>query len=325
MENTTFLDQKYINLLSGRLRNFRSKGDGLFEFSHSCERADRRRGYLYKKGTGYNLFCHNCGHSVKFFNFLKEEDAHLYKQYCLELFQKEPEVVKKEVPKKKKKRTFDVDGLSPADDNSESLEFLKSRSIPETRYNECFYTEDFNDWASSFYPEFKEKLRKESRIIFPYIDNTGNIFGFTCRSLGDSKPKYIVLKLEDKEMIYGLNHLNLAKQIYCVEGPIDSMFLDNGIAVGGASYEGEFIKKYKQNLVIVPDNDWIRNKQVCEQILKKAKEGFRISLFPDNFDAKDINEAIIKGYSKEDIKKIIDENIKSGSELILDITFRRKC
>ena len=34
--------------------------------------------------------------------------------------------------------------------------------------------------------------------------------------------------------LYGLDKVNLTEKIYVVEGPIDSMFIDNSIAMAGA-------------------------------------------------------------------------------------------
>lgn len=331
MINTTILDQKYILFLSNRLKNFRDKGNNLFEFTHSCERPDsnRRRGYFYKKGNGYNFFCHNCSKSSKFFNFLREEDKWLYEQYHTELFVQDNQLNAFKTPEKKiekiEEKTFEIEGLIPATESSIACKLIKERKIPEERHSELFFVEDFYKWASSFYEAFGELKTKEQRLIIPYIDKDEKIFGFTCRSFTRSKLKYIELKLDDREMIYGLNHINFSKRILCVEGPIDSMFLDNCVAVGGATYKGEFISKHKSNITIVPDNDWKRNKQVCNQILKLANEGYSIATFPDNMNFKDINAAIVEGYNSKELKEILINNTKTGPELILDITFRRKC
>lgn len=331
MINTSFIDQKYITYLSSRLKNFRNKGNGLYEFSHTCETSNRRRGYFYKKGNGYNFFCHNCNESQKFFNFLKQQDPYLYDQYNVELFVNDKDKDSRPAPKVKveqvvEEKTFEFEGLEAAEDHPIAVNFLKQRKIPEERWNEILFCEDFFTWASSFYEKFKELKQKQPRLIIPYLNKNEEIFGFTCRAFDNSKPKYIELKVsEDADMIYGLNHITTSKKIYAVEGPIDSMFLPNCIAVGGAAYTGEFVNKYKSNIVIVPDNDWKRNKEVCEQVLKMAEKGFSMSLFPDNLKFKDINEAIINGYSPSDLKKVIDNNVKSGTDLILDITFRRKC
>lgn len=325
MHNTTFLDKKYILFLSGRLRNFRDKGNDLFEFSHSCESGNRRRGYFYPKGNGYNFFCHNCNLSIKFYNFLKYEDNWLYKQYTTELFAGESLVEKEEPKKKQERKIFDIEGLVSVDEHPLGNKFIKDRKIPSSRASEMFFAEDFFTWASSFYKVFSEVKKVESRIVIPYINENDDIIGFTCRAIEESKRKYIELKLGEDEMIFGLNHINRSKKILCVEGPIDSMFLDNCVAVGGAAYQSEFVNKNKNNLVIIPDNDWIRNKQVCDRILQLGKDGYSISLFPEDFEYKDINEAIIDGCSANELKDMIMENVSSGPKLILDITFRRKC
>lgn len=338
MINTTLIDQKYIRFLSSRLKNFKDKGNGVFEFSHSCESAAsrKRRGYFYKKGSGYNFFCHNCQESTKFFKFLQHTDTMLYKEYQLEVFKdsmttstkKQEEIVEK---KEEVSKTLSVvTGLVPYRDLPEThpaWKYVLDRKIPESMYSDIYFCRDFYPWAAKFNKQFEKVTTKEPRLVIPYRTRTGEVFAFTCRAYGKSERKYIEIKLDPEiELIYGLDRLNTAKTIYCLEGPIDSMFVPNSIAVGGASYSGDFFNKYKHNIVIVPDNDWKRNKDVANQIEKMAKNGFKVALLPDTWTAKDINKAVQDGgYTSEEIVKIIDQSVKQGPELLLDIALRRRC
>lgn len=335
--NTTFIDQKYISYISGRLRNFRNKGSGLFEFSHTCESptSNRRRGYFYKKGNGYNFFCHNCQTSVKFFTFLKSVDPNLYSDYTVEVFkenmvgsQEKTTLFPEEKPKEK--QSGNLDGLRCYTDLPKShpaLKYVERRAIPIDRYDLLYFCPKFNTWASKYNDKFKPTLEDSPRLVIPFFDRDKNVVGFTCRAYGKEEPKYIELKInKDEEMIYGLERIDLDSTIYAVEGPIDSLFLDNCIAVSGASYGGQFFKKHKDQIVIVPDNDWKRNPHVLKSVQKMASEGYTISFFPDSFDAKDINKAIQSGkYTSNDIRAMIDKEKRSGMELNLEIAFRRKC
>ena len=52
---------------------------------------------------------------------------------------------------------------------------------------------------------------------------------------GKEQPKYLTIKLdENKQKVYGLDKVNFQKPIYITEGPIDSLFIDNCLAAGGA-------------------------------------------------------------------------------------------
>jgi len=338
MINTTFIDQKYIRFLSGRLKSFTDKGNGVFEFTHQCEApgSRKRRGYFYKKGTGYNFFCHNCQESTKFFRFLQKEDMLLYKEYQLEVFKdsmatNKPTTAEAPLSKKEEiKQLIETTGLIPYSElpaTHPAWKYVLKRKLPETIYSDIYFCANFFPWATQFNKAFEKTTVKEPRLILPYRNRNGDIVGFTCRAYGKSERKYIEIKVvPDVEMIYGLNRVNLAKDILAVEGPIDSMFLPNAIAVGGASYRGEFFTKYKHSIIVVPDNDWKRNKEVLKQIENLARDGYRIALLPDEFKAKDINQAIESGeHTATQIADMVYASVKTGAELLLDIAFRRKC
>lgn len=337
MINTTFIDQTYIRFLSGRLKSFTDKGNGVFEFTHQCEAATskKRRGYFYKKGAGYNFFCHNCQESTKFFRFLQKEDGLLYKEYQLEVFKDSMASNKPAEPDKPTKQAeiqhlIQTTGLIPYSELPEkhpAWKYVLKRKLPESIYKDIYFCKDFFPWAAQFNKAFDKTTVKEPRLILPYRNRKGDIVGFTCRAYGKSDRKYIEIKITpEAEMIYGLDRVNTAKAIMAVEGPIDSMFLPNAIAVGGASYKGDFFTKYKHSIIVVPDNDWKRNKDVLRQIETLAREGFKIALLPDEFKSKDINQAIESGeHTADQIADMVFVSVKHGPELLLDIAFRRKC
>ena len=336
--NTVYLDQKYIGFISGRLRNFKNKGNGLFEFSHSCEDhgSRKRRGYFYKKGHGYNFFCHNCQESLKFSNFLKKIDPASFEDYRMEVFKeagvgREPreEVQPMVEAKKEVKLPKVVNGLRPYSDlpaSHPALKFAERRKIPTSFYDRIFLCSKFNAWASQYSESFREVEHDVPRMIIPYYNRDKEIFGYTCRAYGSEQPKYIELKVdEDAEMIYGLDLVDENKPIIVLEGPIDSMFLKNAIAVGGASFQSKYLTAMRERVIIVPDNDWKRNKHIADQVIKAATLGFTISLLPDKFNFKDINEGIKKGVSSEEIQEAIMAERRSGPSLLLEIALRRKC
>lgn len=93
-----WLEQKYIGLVSNRLRNYKRKSGDLYNFSCPfCgdSESDKRkaRGYLYAKKGSTRFHCHNCGVTHNFPNFLKNLDFHSYSEYQLEkLKDTKPEV-----------------------------------------------------------------------------------------------------------------------------------------------------------------------------------------------------------------------------------------
>ena len=112
-----------------------------------------------------------------------------------------------------------------------------------------------------------------------------------------------------------------------VEGPLDSLFLDNCIAVAGATFdrplmiEGRLIEGDK--ITIIFDNE-PRNKEICKQIEKTIAIGRNVCLWTEYNSHKDINDMIVAGYTKHDIENQIKQFTFSGATAKLRFTAWRK-
>ena len=124
----------------------------------------------------------------------------------------------------------------------------------------------------------------------------------------------------EKTKIFGLNRIDKKQKILVVEGPIDSLFLKNAIATADSNLMVAEEFSDKNNLILIPDNE-PRNNSIVNQIKKFINSGFSVCLFPENFPGKDINEAVIRGMTKPEIMRIIDQNTFSG--LRAEIEFNR--
>ena len=109
--------------------------------------------------------------------------------------------------------------------------YLQNRGIDPTKF---YFAEKFKTFANSYKKVFASTSFEESRIIIPLFYNQ-NLIGFQGRALGRSKVKYITVMLDDNApKIYGLDTINTNLPIYVVEGPFDSTFLNNSVALCGA-------------------------------------------------------------------------------------------
>lgn len=130
---------------------------------------------------------------------------------------------------------------------------------------------------------------------------------------------------KSRPKIYGLWKLDMNKDILAVEGQIDSLFLDNCIAVNGADFGLPFLEHNKSKIIVVPDSDWKRNKQVYKSLERVIDGGFRVSLMPESIPWKDINDCVVKGnLSKQKVMEIIMQNVTSGLKAKLEINHRKK-
>jgi hypothetical protein len=115
---------------------------------------------------------------------------------------------------------------------------------------------------------------------------------------------------ESKPKVFGLDTVNDKGNVFVVEGPIDSMFMPNCVAMAGSaiSLEQVFPNKLRSEITIVMDNE-PRNKDIVKQIDKYIDDGYNVCIWPDNIQEKDINDMILAGLDPE---WIIVQNTRNG-------------
>jgi transcription elongation factor Elf1 len=327
---SVFIDRNFLAQISPQLQKFVKKKDDLYNFrcpicGDSQKNKTKSRGYVYRKNNDYFFMCHNCGASMSFFNFLKKVEPTLVESYQLERFKENsnynsPEPDFKEVKKKpvfvKKLDLPSIDSLS---DEHFAKQYVVGRKIPQEHHSNLYYAEDFKVFVESFGLE-KDLKPDDKRLIIPFHDKEGNLTGFQGRALGESKIRYITIKLlEDVPRMYGYNKVNPEEKILVVEGPIDSMFLKNAVAVASSSLESasEFLDK--SNIVLLFDNE-PRNKEIVKLMEHAIDNHFQIVIWPEFIQEKDINEMFLGGLDKEELHDIIEKftfvNLRAKMEFI---------
>jgi hypothetical protein len=333
------VDSKYIGLISSRLQKFKKVKEGLYNFrcfycGDSQKNKNKTRGYIYKLKNDYNYKCHNCGISKSFPNTLKDLDPTLYDQYVMERYKNgsvgkgsnvSAPKIKFESPVFSKKK-IDLPSILELDEDHFARKYLENRKIPKKFLKQLYFCEKFKEWTNEQKYTFDSTKNDEPRIIIPLI-NKGELFGFQGRSLNkNSNIKYITIILDENHpKIYGLDSVDYSKTVYIVEGPIDSMFLENSIAMVGADIDKTFfITNFDVEFVMVYDNEK-RNRQIVNRMDKAIELKFPIVIWPSDIKEKDINDLILSGSTKEDIMKIIKDNTYSGSMAKLKLTQWKKC
>ena len=318
------VDSKYIGLISSRLPKFKRVKSDLYNFrcpicGDSQKNKSKARGYLYSVKANTNFKCHNCGASLSFNNFLKEIDPVLHKQYSLEKF-KEGHTGKNfvvETPTFEfKKPVFKAKlNLPKASENPSASGYLLGRKLNPDKF---YYAEKFKEWTNSIKPTFPNTKYEEPRIIIPlFYQNT--LVGFQGRALGASKVKYITIMLsDDAPKIYGLDEIEKDKTVYITEGPFDSTFISNSIALCGA--DGDVNKWGISDCVWIYDNE-PRNTEILSRISRVIELGQKVVIWPSNTEEKDINDMILTG---RDVQHIIESNTYSGLEAKLKFNIWKK-
>lgn len=328
-----FIEIKYINLCSYELRNFHKKDRYLWNFScplclDSHKNSRKARGYIFQEKGDFIYHCHNCSISLSFRNFLKQINSELYRSFCLELFQSKSEKNKEDfcpsleekyhnVPQFHDFNIFsDLKKISDLPFNDPHRDFITKRKIPIEYYSKLFACQNFMEWTNSVKPDtFNPKSFKydESRIVIPFIDNQKNIIAFQGRIIKQSNnPKYLTIPLiENHHSVFGYDKVNINSIIYVLEGPLNSMFIPNAIAIAGSNLSMVSSFLSKDQIVLVFDNEK-RNRQIDQKMFKAIDDGYKIVIFPSNFMYKDINDAIIGGMSPNEIMDIIIQNTFDG-------------
>ena len=307
------VDSKYIGLVSSRLQKFKRVKTDLYNFrcpicGDSQKNKNKTRGYLYRVKNNTNFKCHNCGASMSFNNFLKDIDTTLHKQYTLEKF-KEGHTGRNfvvESPKLEfKKPVFKQSiNLPKASSNPIAAEYLRNRKIDPDKF---YYADKFMEWTNTQKQTFDTINRDEARIVIPMYDKTKNLIGFQGRALGKSFTKYITVMLdEESPKIYGLDSVDEKLPIYVVEGPFDSTFISNSVALCGS--DGDMGYFEGSDVVLVYDNE-PRNREIVNRIGKCISKGQSVVIWPNGILEKDINDMVIAGH---DVMSMVKLNTHSG-------------
>ena len=309
------VDSKYIGMISSRLQKFKRVKDNLYNFrcpicGDSQKNKNKTRGYIYQVKNNTNFKCHNCGASMSFNNLLKEIDVSLHKQYTLEKFKEGHtgrnfvvEAPKFEFVKPVFKKSID---LPKASTNSFANEYLVNRKIDPDKF---YYADKFMEWTNTQKQMFDTITRDESRIVIPMYDENKNLIGFQGRALGKSFTKYITVMLdEEAPKVYGIEKIDKTISVYITEGPFDSTFICNSIAMCGADVD---ISNWGiRNPVWIYDNE-PRNREIVNRIGRTIDNGNSIVIWPTNIIQKDINDMVLSGH---DVMSVVELNTYSGLE-----------
>ena len=265
------IDDKFINLLSTRLEKFKKVKLGLYNCrcpicGDSQKNKSKARGYFYNVKNNTNYKCHNCGVNLSFNNFLKQVDPTLYRQYSIEKFKNGTTgknfVVEEPKFYFEKLKFQNKLNLPKAIENEEAKKYLESRKLNPNKF---YYSEKFKSWVNSIQHTFSDLKYEEPRIIIPLFYNN-KFVGFQGRSLNTKSIKYITIMLDDDApKIYGLDEVQKNKTVYITEGPFDSTFILNSIALCGA--DGDVDKWGICDPVWVYDNE-PRNAEIHKRISK---------------------------------------------------------
>ena len=330
----SWLEHKYAGLMSSQLDLFKRRNAGYNfrcpECGDSQKNKFKARGYLLERENKLHYYCHNCGFSASFKKFLERFNPTLYQEYLKETISEHvspnarrveekkdiatisvPKFLKSNSPLKKLKK---ISQLQP--DHSAKV-LINKRKIPTNLHYQLFYCSDFAEWTDSIFPGLFTLPKKDKRVIIPFLDEEGNLFGYQGRAIDPKNEiRYLTIMIDNsKPKIFGLDRVDRSKTIYIFEGPFDSMFVPNSLAMAGSdiSSASRSLNLDPDKVVIVYDNE-PRNEEIIKRMLKSIEQGYSICIWPHSLEEKDVNDMILAGKRDADIKLMIDSNTFKGLE-----------
>ena len=319
------VDSKYVGLVSSRLQKFKRVKADLYNFrcpicGDSQKNKNKTRGYIYSVKNNTNFKCHNCGASMSLNNFIKELDPMLHKQYTMEKF-KEGHTGKNFVVEQPKfefvkpifKRNLN---LPKASEVSIASEYLTKRKLDPEKF---YFADKFKEWTNTQKVIFDIIGKDECRIIIPMYNENKNLIGFQGRSLVPNLVKYITVMLdEDAPKIYGLDEIQKNEAVYVTEGPFDSTFIRNSIAMCGA--DADVSNWGINNPVWIYDNE-PRNREIVSRISRVIGTGQKVVIWPSTINQKDINDMVLAGLN---VQSVVESNTYYGLEAKLKFNTWKK-
>lgn len=330
-----WLEKKYLSMVVSSLDMAKWKGDTTL--NHRCpycgdssKNTYKARGYHFVIEQSYVYKCHNCGKATSTIQFLKDHFSVIHKEYMREWLIEQG--VKTRQPKMPSANTFKftpktevlntnnimtVDNLKflmkPCSEEPVARKYLQERLIPEVHYKDLWFTKT-PQILSMLSPKYKDRvLGTDPRIVIPFLDENEQLIGLSGRAINDSPLRYLTMKFnDDAPLIYNLHKVDKSKTIYVTEGPIDSLFLPNSIAVGGSDFT-KIDDSLKEKAVLIYDNE-PRNMEILKKINHVIELGFSVCIWNDRRvgDLKDINEMILNGLTPKEVVDIIEDCTYSG-------------
>lgn len=334
-----FIDTKYLSVIGHRLPLFAKKKTDLWNCrciicGDSKTNKKKARGYFYRNKNDLYYKCHNCLASQHFGTFLKNFDAHTYQQYVFERYAKGEngpkahknleDHIKFEEPVFKPKTLLEqvAQSLDTLPEDNEAVQYCLTRKIPVDKFSELYYIPSVKDIVK-IAPQYDSIRTEEPRLLLPFYDESGELTGVTMRGIRGESLRYIMIKLkENVPLLFGINTVDKSRPITIVEGPIDSLFLDNAIACAGTGFSKiESMNLPKDLITIVFDNQ-PRNTEVCKIVEKYIKLDYKVVIWPCSVSEKDVNDMVRSGNK---IEQLIRENTYQGLMAQLKFIEWRNC
>ena len=291
--------------------------------------------YIPKKELAY---CHNCGYSKKPLPFIGDITNKPLQAIVNEIKEFDVDVLpnvkeEQEVKKVVNTETLPRDCINLSD--KAQLEFYKDNPVV-TMALHCIKSRRLDKGINSpktFYLSLNDPVHK-NRLVLPFYDENDRIIYYQTRGLINKdlheRPKYLS-KMNTEKCLYGIHNINPnIDSVFIFEGPIDSYFVENGLATCGITERSNkiFTARQKEQInrlnfydkVYVLDNQYKDTAALNKSIIL-AENNEKVFIWPKELKRfKDFNDICTAGNLDKIKPEFILKNTYSGLKAKLLLT-----
>lgn len=269
----------------------------------SMKNASMARGWFYEYEGGLRYGCFNCNYNVPIGTYLKEHFPEYFRGWLRDRRGNEP---RRE--ESKEKELFSIkapvveklpfcDKISELPDEHPAKKYMLNRMIPRDQLDRFYFTMEWKKVANHvFKGTYEDDSEKEPRLVIPILTREGKMEAIQGRALRKNENiRYITIKThEHANKIFGCEKVdNSSKPVFVFEGPIDSVFIPNGIAMAGGQVDMNVVP-FRDRRVWVLDNE-NRSPDTMKRYEKLIESGESVVLWDQApWASKDVNDMVQK-------------------------------
>jgi len=219
----------------------------------------KKRGWILKNKSPWMFYCFNCGASIPATKWVKSYFPDIFRDFLKEVLiisrstDSEYEVQKPVVEIVQE----EIKPVVVLDKTDIFVPILKCKNVDYfNRAVQMCRNRNISDhiWHRWF---IAVEGRYKGRLIIPFYNDENQIYYFQARTLFNSDNKYLNMLENREEAIYNYYGVNNDKPVIVLEGIIDSLFIENGVAVLGTKWPEELQQKLDKfnDLYFLLDDD----------------------------------------------------------------------
>ena len=303
----------------------------------------KKRFYIYK---GYDdnamCTCMNCNYNEPLGKFIKSYFPNKYQSYKLmdlmpineNLRVPEPEqVLDLSILEKLDTLLACIKPVEYEDPNHPARWYLEQKRHLPIAGRGLKYVPNFADFCDQIktinpgFVDFNYSQLKFPAVLMVLRDLDQRVTHIQARNLmANSKYdiRFITIKINDaKPKIWGLDRIDLTKQVYIFEGVFDALYMPNSIAMlgGKISNVDKILDIDRKQITFVYDNEYGVNPQITDNYDEMANDGYKIFVWDRNCPYNDINDLAIK-HPEIDIPELIENRSFIGFKAQVVLKFR---